>query len=266
MHRTHNPIYTFPSNEHKHTHVAPTQGRARTSSRKTSQRRQSGRPEPQTESLWQRRYAPAAPPHPPRRRHQRPTCRPPAATTQRPQPWSVERRGILSQQLCRAPPYTPNGPSRVLRPWQPPPQQRRAAAPWWAVRVVNHSRPPMARWQRQRQRPRPRQQRGYPLRQPEAAARARGCRQPRRPAKARRHHQSGRGGEHPHHRQVSPASTAGRRRPPVAPPAVADTAAVKSLPTTSPALTAPRRNNHHPGATTPASTAAEMAAHDLVSS
>jgi len=65
MHRTHNPIRTFPSSELKHTRLSPAQGRARTSSRKTSQRRRRGRPKPQTESLGQRRYAHSAPPPPP---------------------------------------------------------------------------------------------------------------------------------------------------------------------------------------------------------
>jgi len=122
MHRTHNPIRTFPSNELKHTRLSPARGRARTSSRKTSQRRRRGRPKPQTESLGQRRYAhPAPPPPPPRQRRQRLTCRPPAATTRRPQPWSVERLGVLSQPLCHAHPYTPIWPSGVRRPEQPPP-------------------------------------------------------------------------------------------------------------------------------------------------
>jgi len=67
---------------------------------------------------------------------------------------------------------------------------------------------------------------------------------------------------------LSPASTAGRRRPHVAPPAVADMAALKSLPAAFPALTTPRCNPHHPGVATTASTAAEIAAYDtgLVSS
>jgi len=63
MHRTHYSIHSFPFNEIKHTRISPTQDRARTGSRKTSQRRRRGRPKQQTKSLGQRRYAPPAPPH-----------------------------------------------------------------------------------------------------------------------------------------------------------------------------------------------------------
>ena len=269
MHRTHNPIRTFPSSELKHTRLSPAQGRARTSSRKTSQRRRRGRPKPQTESLGQRRYAHSAPPHPPpdddanasRVGHQR-------------QPRGDHSHGAWSASV--------SSPSRSAARTRTPPSGRRVFCGLSNhLRSGGEQRPPRRRYEwfttaglqwrggsgsgsggtRG-------SNGGTPPWQPGVAARVRGRRQPRRSAKARPHHTNVVAAANAITAVVSPASTAGRRQPPVAPPAVADMAALRSLPAASPALTTPRRNPHHPGAATPASTAAEIAAHDtgLVSS